>query len=203
MFQNGTAVRRGERLSGCTRDGRGIRAAALACASWNCEKNGRAFRGNTLMMNPLYEFGEFVRRLRAQLRFGRLSRAPLQLLRLELRGEVVECDWVARSEDAWDADAPRSVGERNASVQALEDAMAVRNLLFSILPGISSSVFRVYRQAANEPLELIIAGTVSREEQAPLKIASQAMRAKLIGFRFGMHDGVLAAFRPEEQETNF
>jgi hypothetical protein len=155
------------------------------------------------MMNPLYEIGEFVRRLQVYLRFGRLSRAPLRLLRFELRGDVVECDWVARSEDRWDADLPPSVGERNASVQALEDAVAVRDLLFSILPGVSSSAFRVYRQPADESPELIIAGTVSREEQAPLNIPSLAMRAKLIGFRFGIHDGVLAALRPDEQETNF
>ena len=47
-------------------------------------------------MKDLWEVGEFVRKIRARMRFGELSRAPLRLLRLELRGDTAQCDWLAR-----------------------------------------------------------------------------------------------------------
>jgi len=155
------------------------------------------------MIAPLMEIGEFLRRVKVQLRFGKLSRAPLRLLRFELCGDVVECEWVARPADQWDAILKPGVGERHASEQALLDAVAVRNLLFSTLPGVKTSVFRVYRQFKGEPPQLIIAGTASRGDQAPPGVRSLVMRAKLAGFRFGMHDGVLAALRSGEQATNY
>ncbi len=43
-------------------------------------------------MKPLWEAADFLIRMRRRLRFGELSRAPLQLLRLELRGEQAECE---------------------------------------------------------------------------------------------------------------
>ena len=44
------------------------------------------------MIGHLCRISEFVRRVKIQARFGELFRAPLQLLRLELRKGIVECD---------------------------------------------------------------------------------------------------------------
>ena len=150
------------------------------------------------LMRRLCDVAYFYRALAVQFRFGHISRAPLRLLRLELRGNVAECDWVARLADPWDADIPRPVSDRHASLQALEDAIDVRNLFFSVLQGVNTAEFRVYREYPGAERELIIAGTVSREQPAARSVRSLAMRAKLIGLQFWIKDGILEAFQPEE-----
>src|SRR5262252_3473747 len=119
-------------------------------------------------MRPLWETADFVRRLRRQLRFGALSRAPLKLLRLELRGEVAECEWLARGPDPWDADLAVVLARRNQTIQALRDAMAIRELMFDVLSDVRTAKLRVYREGGASA-ELIITGTVSREDQPPLR----------------------------------
>jgi len=148
-------------------------------------------------MKELQQIADFVRGLRTQMRFGELSRAPLQLLRLQLEGETAECDWIARPPDPWDAALPGRERDRNASLQALLDAMALREMLFCVLPGIRSAEFRAFRQSAREPPRVVIAGTVTREAPAVLRVPSPAMRAKLYGFHFCLDDGVL---RPQSSE---
>ena len=81
-------------------------------------------------MQPLWEVADFVRKMRRQMRFGELSRAPLALLRMELRNDALECDWMARPPDAWDCSLRRAERDHNESLQALADAIAVRNLIF-------------------------------------------------------------------------
>src|SRR5207302_8919663 len=98
------------------------------------------------MIQQLCDIRNVITRLRVQLRFGRLSRAPLRLLRLEWRGDHVGCDWIARLDDEWDKALPSRMSEGNAALQALEDAIVVRELLFYALHDISSATFRVYRQ---------------------------------------------------------
>ena len=156
-------------------------------------------------MKALWEASEFVHKLRGRMRFGRLSRAPLKLLRFEVRGEAAECEWIARPADAWDADSPTSLGERNASAQALEDSLAVREMLFAAMPDVSRAVFRVYRaveaaeaKETGAESELIIVGSVERDEQVAGNIRSLAMRAQLFGFRFWMDNGVLGTMQPSE-----
>jgi hypothetical protein len=148
-------------------------------------------------MKQIWEAADFVRNLRRRLRFGHLSRAPLKFLRLELRGDHAECEWIARPADLRTGDLPVAVKERNASLQALEDSLAVRNLLFSTMPTVSSAVFRVYRQAEPEHAELIITGLVTPDEKAADNVCSPAMRAKLCGLRFWLEDGVLGGLQPQ------
>jgi hypothetical protein len=140
-------------------------------------------------MKQLWEAADFVRNLHRRLRFRRLSQASLKLLRLELRGDQAECEWLAGPTPSAD--------ERNASLQALEDSLAVRKLLFAAMPSLSSAVFRVYRQVEPEHTELIITGTVTRDEQLADNACSPAMRAKLYGLRFWLEDGVLGGLQPQ------
>jgi hypothetical protein len=127
-----------------------------------------------MIVRQMFDISNFIRSLR--------------LLRLELRGDAAECDWVARPPDQWDADLAEEVRERNFSLQALEDAMTVRELLFFTVPELSSAVLRVFRPGAQGRSELLITGTVSREEQLPPNVSSLTMRAKLSGFRFRLAD---------------
>ncbi|MFZ3202009.1 MAG: hypothetical protein WA175_12765 [Candidatus Acidiferrales bacterium] len=142
-------------------------------------------------MKQLWELGYFLRSVRAKMRHGKFSRAPLRLLRLEWHGETAECDWVARPPDAWDATLPERVRDRAASSQALLDAMALREMLFGALPDVHCAEFRAFRQSAREPPEPIIIGTVTREIPPMLRVTSPVMRAKLYGFHFLLDDGVL------------
>ena len=153
--------------------------------------------GKGVMMKRLQDFGSFIRNFSMRARFGELSRAPLCLLRLQLCGDAAECDWLARPPDVWDGGLAPTVGERNASQQALKDAIAVRDLLFSSLPDLKTAAFRVYRRSPGDEPELIIAGAVSREERAPVTVRSLAMRAKLLGFRFWMDDGILETLQAD------
>jgi hypothetical protein len=144
----------------------------------------------TEMLSQVCEIGDFVRRMRTQVRFGDLSRASLRLLRLELRAAEVECEWMARPADPWDADLPGSVRERRVAEQALKDAIAVRKLLFAVLPGVATAAIWVYREGPTP--ELIIAGIAKREEE-PVVMGSRslAMRVKLCGLQFRLDDGRL------------
>ena len=152
-----------------------------------------------MTMQYLWELGYFFRMHRMRMRFGELSRAPLRLLRVEVRGQEAQCEWMARPSDEWDNDLPPADGRRNASLQALKDAMAIRELLFSALPEVDSALFRVYRQPVREPPELIIAGIVNRNDEISFNVRSPAMQAKLYGFRFWMDDGVLEVLESEKQ----
>jgi hypothetical protein len=160
-----------------------------------------AFRGEGMRL--LWRISDFVRAMHRQMRFGELSRAPLQLLRLEWRGDFAECDWMARPADEWDRDLPRQVSDGNFSEQALRDAMAIRELLFDALPGVATASLRVFRQSAAGANDLIITGTVARAEEVPRTVSSTAMRAKLLGFRFWLQDGNLEALPSEEFAMSF
>jgi hypothetical protein len=154
-------------------------------------------------MRQLWEVADFVRTVRRQMRFGELSRAPLRLVRLELREDAMECDWIARPADVWDAGLRRSQRDHNESLQALADAISVRNLLFDALPGIDCAVLRAFRQPAREPPEMVILGTVSREMPPVHRVSSLVMRAKLYGFCFCFEDGFLRALQVRDRNEEF
>jgi hypothetical protein len=149
------------------------------------------------MVKRLCEIGDFVRKLRTQARFGELSRAPLRLLRFELGDDVAECDWISRPADPWDEELPLIVRERHASSQALQDAIAIRDLMLRILSGVNNVVVRAYRLSTTENPELIITGTVSRGQCPPAAVRSLAMRAKLSGLQFSLDEGVLENLQQE------
>jgi hypothetical protein len=137
------------------------------------------------------------------MRVGALSRAPLQLLRFEVRAENAECEWVARAPDPWDVDLVAAIGERNAALQALLDTIALRQAIFSSIPEVRDAKFRVYRQTNCETRELIIAGLVSRDDDVPPRISSLVMRAKLYGLHFSIQDGMLEPLQLEAQNLEF
>lgn len=142
-------------------------------------------------MKAVWEAANFLSSVRRRLRFGELSRQRLQMLRLEVRGECVECEWMARPADTWDEHLPVALREKNQALQALRDAMRIRELLFDAFPGARSAKLFAYRKDAKEDPELIVTGTVTREDEAPPRVPSLVMRAKLCGFRFLLTDGVL------------
>jgi hypothetical protein len=154
-------------------------------------------------MRQLWEVADFVRNVRRQLRFGELSRAPLRLLRVELREDTAECDWILRPPDVWDDSLRRPARDRNESLQALADAISVRNLLFNALPKIDCAVLRAFRQPAREPPEMVILGTVSREMPAVHRVSSLVMRAKLFGFCFCFEDGLLRPLQVGDRTEEF
>ncbi len=152
-------------------------------------------------MRPLWEVADFVRAIRRQMRFGEFSRARLRLLRTELRGDTAECDWITRLPDPWDDNLPHAVRNRNESLQALADAISMRNILFDAMPDAKSAVLRAFRQPAREPPELIVLGTVSREAPAVHRVSSLVMRAKLYGFCFCYEDGFLRPLQQVEDQS--
>ncbi len=154
-------------------------------------------------MQLLWGFADFARAVRRQMRFGDLSRARLRLLRLQWRSDLVECDWVARPADPWDTGLPCRVSQENESVQALQDAIAIRELLFSELPEVESAHLRAFRESADGRLELIITGAVTRDERLPENVSSAAMRAKLMGFQFWLENGILETLESQECQMSF
>jgi len=155
-------------------------------------------------MKPLWQVADLVRGLRREMRFGELSRAPLQLLRLELRDKTLACDWMARPPDIWDVDLRQSVRDRKASLQALADAIAVRDLAFDTLRDLHTAVLRAFRpSAAREPPELIIVGSIHRDDPEVYERASLVMQAKLSGFHFCLEGHRLEPIPVEEFEMSF
>lgn len=149
-------------------------------------------------MMPLRHISDFIRRVKIERRFGELSRSPLKLLRLQIQGERAEVEWLARTSDEWDAHLPWRVREEAFSLQALQDAIALREMVFDLLPDVHEAEFRAFRQSACEPPRMVIFGRVTREAPDVLRVASAAMRAKLYGLHFQMQEGVLRPFEMEE-----
>jgi hypothetical protein len=157
--------------------------------------------GTGLLLTQLCDFSFLIRVVKTYLRFGELSRAPLKILRLQVSGTLAECDWMARSPDAWDQQLPASLRDRHASMQALKDALAIREAMLCLLPQIDAVTLRVYRAAPEQCRELIITGTVAREDEVPQRVSSVVMRAKLCGLHFVLDAGVLAGLPPHYPAT--
>lgn len=136
------------------------------------------------------------------MRFGDLSRMPLHLLRFEIAGSCATCELMARDPDPWDFDLAPNTYDRNATMQALLDAMAVRRLLFHTLSSVTEVKIRVYRPPQPGRRELIITGLMTRDDIVPPRVSSTVMRAKLYGLRFSMQEGELAPLPTEEEKLH-
>lgn len=156
-------------------------------------------KGSSRLAKQLCDASQFLRGLRVQLRFGRLTRAPLRLIRFQVEDNVAECEWIARQPDPWDADLARDIGRRHASLQALRDAIDVRALLFDSLPQVETARLRIYGERSVHSRELLIDGYVNRNDSTFRSVRSLAMRAKLLGFRFSIENGILNRLLREDQ----
>jgi hypothetical protein len=78
----------------------------------------------------------------------------------------------------------------NQALQALKDALTLRNLIFKLFPGVDRADLRMFRTDEEGELELMMTGSVSRENEIYERVPSMAMRAKLCGFDFTLIRGV-------------
>jgi len=134
---------------------------------------------------------QFLSRVRMQLRYGELTRAPLKPLRFALLADRVECDWLARPQDPWDADLLPGTGLRHASLQTLRDAIDVRSLIFRSFPTLEAAYVRIYRDSPDDKQEMIVTGCVQRNDHSSRRLHSLSMRARVLGFRFQLEDDIL------------
>ena len=140
-------------------------------------------------MKELLHAADFLSRVRRKLRFGALSREPLLLLRLEWKGDSVECDWLMRPPDEWDKDLPMHLAKEHQTLQALRDALSLREAIFESFPAVINAGLRMFRADSEHRLELMMTGKVNRYNDVFERVASVAMRAKLCGFNFTLEAG--------------
>jgi len=150
------------------------------------------------LVKQLWKAGQFIRGIGFELRYGEISRAPLQLLRLQLVNDALECEWLARPLDPWDKDLTISVRQRHASLQTILDAINVRSIVFETFPHINTAFFRVYRDSPEYEREMIVFGCVQRNDHSSRNVHSLVMRAKALGFRFDLNGDVLHSLSIEE-----
>jgi hypothetical protein len=169
-------------------------STASAITPFDPEEKSLWSKESCRLSRRLCDLSAFLQRLRVQMRYGELTRAPLQLVRFQMKENVAECEWLARQPDPWDEGLHPSIGLRHASLQALQDAVNVRSLLFDVLPGVDSAYLRIYRQRIIGR-DLVIVGHVQRLAPSFRKVHSVAMRAKLLGFRFTLQNDILGSLQ--------
>lgn len=140
-------------------------------------------------MKALTETAEFVRQVRKQMRSGDLSREPLLLLRVEWKSDSVECDWLMRPADPWDKYVPQAVASETETQQALRDALELRDIIFRRFPAVKVAHLRMFRAGEEQRLELVLTGSVNRDNEILHRVASLAMRARLCGHHFTLAEG--------------
>ena len=170
-------------------------SSAFPISPFDPESENWWSKGSSRLAKRVCDVGLFIRTVRVQMRFGDLTRAPLRMLRFQLKENVAECDWIARLPDPWDEGLRPEIGRRHASLQALRDAVHVRSLLFHALPDVDAAYLRIYRETSVRARELVIAGHVHRNAACFRNVHSIAMRAKLMGFRFTLENEILRATR--------
>jgi hypothetical protein len=141
-------------------------------------------------MNAIRDAARFVKKARKKMRQGEFSRLPLTLLRVEWRGDFVECDWLIRPPDPWDEDLGEQLAKTQQTLQALRDGLALRALILESFPAVTTAELRMFRADRDHKLELMLKGQVSRANEVLHRVSSVAMRAKLCGFQFVLSNGV-------------
>jgi hypothetical protein len=119
-----------------------------------------------------------------QLRYGKLSRAPLHMLRMEMHPGRVEFECLARAGDAWDADISERLARRHITLQVLHDAIDLRAILFQAIPGVDEALIKIYRDSDECRRELIMIGQTHRNDHSARGVHSLGMRARILGFQF-------------------
>jgi len=147
-------------------------------------------------MRALTEIARFLRRARNQMRSGELSREPMQLLRVEWKGDLVECDWLMRPVDPWDKFLPPELAAENQTLQALRDALKLRAIILRSFPAVTLAQLRMFRADKNHQLELVMTGNVSRWDEEFHRVPSVMMRARMCGFRFTVAQGAMHGLVP-------
>ena len=147
-------------------------------------------------MRALTEIVQFLRRTRKQLRSGESSREPLHLLRVEWKGDLVECDWLMRPVDPWDKYIPPHLATENQTLQALRDALKLRKIILRSFPAVSLAHLRMFRVDENHRLELVMTGSVTRWDEEFHRVPSVMMRARMCGFRFTVAEGAMRGLMP-------
>jgi hypothetical protein len=142
-------------------------------------------------MDVLHEFQRLLRVLGSRLRYGTLSRAPLRLVRLAFEEETVRCDWLLRPPDVLDHGLNPEWRDRRVAIEALHDALTMRELVFTTLPQARFGQLRAFSESSGAARTLMIAGSVSREAEPVHRSPSMAMRALSCGFRFRLTNGFL------------
>jgi len=146
------------------------------------------------LFNKLTRASHFIRDFRFRLRHGELSRAPLKMIRFQVEGGSIQCDWMPRAPDPWDMHLPATQQLKHSSLQALKDALNVRALLFDAFPDAESAEVRIFREYDDYRREIVITGLLHRNDNSARNVQSLVMRAKILGFRFRMEGDVLRKF---------
>jgi hypothetical protein len=149
------------------------------------------------------DLSRYLLRLRIHMRSGRLSRMPMQLMRVEILPERAEFDCLARAGDPWDADIAAQLARRHVTLQVLHDAIDLRAILFRSMPGINSARIRIYRESEQGGRELIMFGDTHRNDHTARGVHSLTMRAKILGFRFGLDNEHLKAMKDSYPTSKF
>lgn len=126
-------------------------------------------------MRELLHAADFLSRVRRKLSFGALSREPLLLLRFEWKGDSVECDWLMRPPDPWDKDLPTHLAKENQTLQALRDALSLREAIFESFPAVINANLRMFRADSEHRLKLMMTGKVNRFNDVFERVASVSM----------------------------
>lgn len=113
--------------------------------------------------------------------------------------DAAACEWFMRLPDPRDIHLPARVRQEHITIQALADALKMRELIFRAFPRVQVAELRMYRESEAEGPALMIAGLVQRETEVFPRIASLVMQAKLFGFRFSLEGGVLERMPDEVQ----
>lgn len=134
------------------------------------------------------------------MRVGELSREPLLMLRVEWKSDSVECDWLMRPVDPWDKFLPAHLARENQTLQALRDALDLREIVFRRFPAVEHAHLRMFRADPERHLELVMTGSVTRSNEVMHRVASVAMRAKMCGFHFTLAEDGLKSMVPMSLE---